>query len=106
MPIQTALLRQRSQRPAIRLLAGTAALVAAFSAAAQGPKEHVRELGELNIKELMELEVDSVFAASRYLQKAERAPSATTVITAADIKRFGARTLADVLNSVRGMYMP
>jgi iron complex outermembrane receptor protein len=81
-------------------------MVAVFSAAAQAPKEHVRELGELNIKELMELEVDSVFGASRYLQKSERAPSATTVITAADIKRFGARTLADVINSVRGMYAP
>jgi outer membrane receptor for ferrienterochelin and colicins len=106
MSTRTAVSRERLPRPATRLLAGTAAVVAVFSAAAQAPKEHVRELGELNIKELMELEVDSVFAASRYLQKSERAPSATTVITSADIKRFGARTLADVINSVRGMYAP
>lgn len=95
-----------ASRPAFRVLVAAMAAALSFGARAQAPQDQVRELGNLNIKELMELEVDSVFAASRYLQKSERAPSSITVVTADDIKRFGARTLADVLNSVRGMYAP
>jgi outer membrane receptor for ferrienterochelin and colicins len=106
MTIRYSLLRQLRARAAQQLLVATAAATSALCAVAQAPQDQLRQLGDLNIKELMELEVDSVFAASRYLQRSDRAPSSTTVITADEIKRFGARTLADVLNSVRGMYAP
>jgi outer membrane receptor protein involved in Fe transport len=81
-----------------------AAMVSAGAAAQTA--DHVGELGDLSIKELMQLEVDSVYGASRYVQDIARAPASVTVIMAEDIKRFGARTLDDVLNSVRGMYVP
>jgi iron complex outermembrane receptor protein len=82
-----------------------AALTLSTGAAAQ-PADHVRELGDLSITQLMQLEVDSVYGASRYVQKSSRAPASVSIVTAEDIKRFGALTLGDVLNSVRGMYVP
>lgn len=87
------------------LLAAVAAALVAASAGADQP-DHVRRLGDLSIKELMELNVDSVYGASRYLQKTERVPASVTVVTADEIEKFGARSLEDVLNSVRGLYVP
>jgi outer membrane receptor for ferrienterochelin and colicins len=82
------------------------ALGAPATLAGAAPAEHVHQLGELSIKELMELEVDSVYGASRYVQKSAQAPSSISVVTADDIGYFGARTLGDVLNAVRGLYVP
>lgn len=57
-------------------------------------------LTELSIEELLNVEV---YSASKFAQKTTEAPSSVTVITAADIKNYGYRTLVDLLNSVRGM---
>lgn len=62
-------------------------------------------LAEMSIEQLVEVEVASVYGASRYEQKVTRAPASVSVITADDIKKFGHRTLADALNSVRGLYV-
>jgi len=45
-----------------------------------------------------------VFSASRFNQKATQAPSNVTVLTSADIRAYGWRTLADALRSIRGLY--
>jgi iron complex outermembrane receptor protein len=50
-------------------------------------------------------EIPSVFGASRYDQKVTEAPSSVTIITADEIKRLGARTLADVLRRVNGFFV-
>lgn len=60
------------------------------------------DLTQLSLEQLMALEVEQVYSATRYSQRVIDAPSSTTVITAEEIRRFGHRTLADVLNSVRG----
>lgn len=96
--------RARRRGALLALLAATVTM--GTGAAAEQPADHVRRLGELSIKELMDLEVNSVYGASRYVQKATRAPSSISVITADEISRFGARTLGEVLNSVRGLYAP
>jgi iron complex outermembrane receptor protein len=62
--------------------------------------EPVADLTRLSIEELLDVEV---YSASKFVQKVTEAPSAVTIITAADIKAFGYRTLADILRSVRGM---
>ena len=60
------------------------------------------DLTTLPLEQLMELEV---YSASRFMQRASEAPSSVTVISAADIRAYGWRTLADVLRSVRGLYV-
>jgi iron complex outermembrane receptor protein len=63
------------------------------------------DLKKLSIEQLMEVEVDTVYAASKYEQKITEAPSSVSIVTAAEIKYFGYRTLADILRSVRGFYV-
>lgn len=62
---------------------------------------HSADLTGLPLEALMEVEVSS---ASKFPQKTTEAPAATTIITAADIKQYGYRTLADALRSVRGFF--
>lgn len=50
-------------------------------------------------------EIPSVVGASKYEQKVTEAPSAVSIITATDIKKFGYRTLADILRSERSFYV-
>jgi len=59
------------------------------------------DLTQMSIEELLSVEV---YSASKFVQKTTEAPSAVTIVTAADIKAYGYRTLADILNSVRGIY--
>jgi len=56
-------------------------------------------------EDLVFQEISSVYGASKYKQKLTEAPSSVSIVTAADIKKFGYRTLADILNSVRGFYV-
>ena len=53
---------------------------------------------------LEQLTQAKVFTASRHLENSRQAPSSVSVITAEDIKRYGWRTLADALRSLRGFY--
>jgi outer membrane receptor for ferrienterochelin and colicins len=64
-----------------------------------------RELADLPLEALMEIEVPTVYGASKFEQPATAAPADVTVITADEIKKFGYRTLADVLQSVPGLYV-
>jgi iron complex outermembrane receptor protein len=60
------------------------------------------DLATLPIEQLLALEV---YSASRFVQKRSEAPSAVSVVTAADIRAYGWRTLADILRSMRGLYV-
>ena len=55
---------------------------------------------DLSLDQLVNVEVVS---ASRFKQKSSEAPSAVEVVTAEDIRSYGWRTLADALNSMRGL---
>ncbi|HEY7746155.1 MAG TPA: TonB-dependent receptor plug domain-containing protein, partial [Desulfuromonadales bacterium] len=50
-------------------------------------------------------EIPSVFSASKYEQKVTEAPSAVSIITAAEIRKYGYRTLADLLRSLRSFHL-
>jgi outer membrane receptor for ferrienterochelin and colicins len=63
------------------------------------------DLNDLSIEQLMNVEIDTVYGASRYEQKVTEAPSSVSIVTADEIKKYGHRTLADILKSVRGFYV-
>ena len=79
------------------------ALAARAAEVASGQK--TPDLTDLPLETLMEIEVPKVWAPSKFDQKTTEAPSSITVITADEIKRYGYRTLADVLRSVQGFYV-
>jgi outer membrane cobalamin receptor len=60
------------------------------------------DLTDLSLQELMS--IDLVYGASKYEQKVTEAPSSVSIVTAADIKRYGWRTLSDILASIPGIF--
>jgi iron complex outermembrane receptor protein len=85
------------------------ALIVAVLAAAAMPAvaaaQSASQLPDLKLEDLMGVSVQNVFGASDRLQPVTEAPSSVTIVTAADITRYGYRTLADVLRGVRGFYL-
>ncbi len=62
----------------------------------------VKDLGDASLEELQHIQV---YGASKRLQSTSDAPASVTVITADDIQKYGYRTLAEILESVRGFYI-
>lgn len=60
-------------------------------------------LTDLTLEELLQVEV--VSGASKYEQKVTEAPASVTVVTSDEIGAFGYRTLAEILQSVRGFFV-
>ncbi|MFZ2269623.1 MAG: TonB-dependent receptor [Azonexus sp.] len=58
-------------------------------------------LANLSLEDLLQQEV---VLASKLAQQVSDSPSAVVIVTAADIRAYGYRTLADVINSMRGLY--
>jgi iron complex outermembrane receptor protein len=73
----------------------------AFAALAASQSQVDQDLLSMNLEDLSRVKV---FSASRHFEDARRAPSSVNILTAADIRRNGWRTLADALGSLRGFY--
>jgi len=72
------------------------------SAANVDTNQVAADLTAMSLESLMQIEVPKVYAASKMEQKSTQAPASITVVTADDVKKFGYRTVADVLQSVPG----
>lgn len=59
------------------------------------------DLTEVPFEQLMQREVVS---ASKMARQISDSPSAVAIVTADDIRAYGYRTIADVINSMRGLY--
>lgn len=70
----------------------------AWVAASETARE---DLTNLSIEQLLDVEIIS---ASRLGQKSNQAPTSISILTAGDIRTFGWRTLAEALNSLRGLF--
>lgn len=93
--MQELVARASTARPPGRCLVLAAVLLLGTGALAQ--RAHAQE-------EALFTEVPSVTGASRYEQDPREAPASITVVTQDDIRRYGYRTLGDVLNNVRGFF--
>ncbi|HVY04399.1 MAG TPA: TonB-dependent receptor plug domain-containing protein, partial [Burkholderiales bacterium] len=60
------------------------------------------DLTELSLEQLLDVKVTG---ASRFAQSTSDAPASVSVLTAEDFHRYGWRTLAEGLRSVRGIYV-
>lgn len=103
-----------SRRPNFASLRGSVvALVFAFSSGALADPAHSGqvspinrdELVNLDLEQLLALPVESVSGVSKYEQSIRRAPAGVTVLTAADIRNYGWRSLADALRSAPGVHI-
>lgn len=105
---------ERSTLPCIRWSRLRVVVVALFCcalflfntlpAAAQSDADSA-DLTTKTLEELMELKVATVYGASRFEQKVTDAPASVTIITADEIAKYGYRSLADILRSVRGFFV-
>ncbi len=68
-----------------------------------GKAEPVAETDDLDDLDLLDLEIPVVITAARHEQKITTVPHAMSVITAADIRQSGARSIPDALRLVPGV---
>jgi len=90
------------------LLAGVLSFVLAGLAVAQEPGENTltpSQLKRLSLEDLMAVKVETVYGASKHTQTLNEAPAAVSLVGEDDIRKFGYRTLSDILRSVRGFYI-
>jgi outer membrane receptor for ferrienterochelin and colicins len=77
----------------------------AHAASTDANKQESADLASRSFEELMQMRIETVYGASKYEQKVTRAPASVTIVTADEIARFGYRTLAAAMQSIRGLYV-
>jgi outer membrane receptor for ferrienterochelin and colicins len=66
---------------------------------------NVNNVMDLSLDQLLDVNVDKVYGASKYEQKVSQAPSSVSLVMRDEIQKQGYRTLADVLRGVNGVYV-
>ena len=91
--------------PTLKIALGAILTGTRLVALAAGPEDPALTLKSMSLDELTSIQVETVYGASKREQKVTEAPSSVSIVTREDIKRQGYRTLADILNDVRGLYV-
>ena len=65
----------------------------------------VSNVMDLSLDQLLDVNVDKVYGASKYEQKVSHAPSSVSLVMRDEIQKQNYRTLADVLRGVNGVYV-
>lgn len=92
-------MRRFKKVPALLLVVSVFTFGIAGEPRAEGPSG----IAELSLEQLMEIEV--VSTASKFEQEVTKAPASVTIVTSEDIKRYGWRNTAEILNSFKGLYV-
>jgi outer membrane receptor for ferrienterochelin and colicins len=86
----------------LRLISQIAIIILTVSLA---PSEGLTQTSDLSEEEsVFFTEIPSIYTASKHEQKVTEAPSSVSIVTSDEIQKYGYRTLADVLRSVRGIF--
>ena len=96
---------RRSLQTVIFLLLMLSPFAPCHGETAAAVQEANPDLMEMSVEQLMSVEVATVYGASKYEQKVTEAPASVSIVTASEIRKYGYRTLADALRSVRGIYV-
>lgn len=91
---------RRLRRLAKRLPALLLPLLLAHPAVAA--YENLSDIADLPLEQLLQTDI---VTASKIARQVSDAPSAVAIVTADDIRTFGYRSLADILDSMRGLFM-
>jgi outer membrane receptor for ferrienterochelin and colicin len=82
-----------------------AALALIGSGLCQAQDADLLSLKAMSFDQLLRVDIPTVYGASKHEQKITEAPSEVTVITRDEIQKYGYRTLAEILRSVRDFYV-
>lgn len=80
-------------------------LLPLFASPAAALQPEPEDLTKKSIEELMEIRVSTVYGASRFEQKVTDAPASVTIITRDEIRKYGYRNLADILRSIKSVFI-
>ncbi len=75
-----------------------------FASASQDDEAGI-DSTQFSLEELMDMRIERVVSVSRGEQRITEAPASVTVITADEIRKYGYRTLADIIRAVPGFYV-
>jgi outer membrane receptor for ferrienterochelin and colicins len=96
---------RHAEKHMFRILNRTRALVLIAGLSMASSVSAQSTLPDLSLEDLMTLDAGQVYGASERLQPVIEAPASVSFVTAEEISRYGYRTLADILRSVRGLYV-
>jgi outer membrane receptor for ferrienterochelin and colicins len=87
---------------AILLIAASMLIFGNLSWSEPAADDRDTDLTDLSLEDLGKVEI---YSASKFSQKVTEAPASISIVTAADIKRYGYESFDDILRSITGFYV-